>query len=224
MSQFQCPLCGKYNSYVRYDPSGFDDDIYGVDVSGRGRGLGFSFSEKYSLLYDEHLVGLITKRCHRIILFIEGVEVPKPGEVAELRKIIKEWVVWGADAEKRLAEKDSQIERLFGQHASLEKRVLGLSSEQSALLAENEEFRRAIEQWRTAYQNLMSDAASKDRQIQGYMLQNQQLRNKVKAYLDANDEDDSAAAAEMEDLLNRINESSDTDYDNLSDAIDFLLE
>ena len=108
MSMILCPLCGRFVSYARFDPSGFDDDIYGVYVSGKGRGRGFSFSEKYSLLDDNHLLGLITQRCRRILLLSEGVEVPKPGEVAELRKNIKEWAAWGADAQKQLTEKDAQ--------------------------------------------------------------------------------------------------------------------
>ena len=106
----------------------------------------------------------------------------------------------------------------------MSKKVIGVGGENSALVAENEELRRANGQWQAAYQRLKADAASKDRQIQGYKLQNQQLRDKVDGYMEANDENDSAAAAEMENLLNRINDSSDTDYDNLSDAVDFLLE
>lgn len=40
MSQFACPLCGKFVSLRLFDPSGFDRDIYAVEVRGLGRGRG----------------------------------------------------------------------------------------------------------------------------------------------------------------------------------------
>jgi hypothetical protein len=55
MSQFICPLCGKFVSVRFYDPSGFEDDILLVQVRGLGRGKGVEIVETYSLLEGGYL-------------------------------------------------------------------------------------------------------------------------------------------------------------------------
>ncbi len=64
MSQFICPLCGKFVSVRHYDPSNFEDDILLVQVRGLGRGKGVEITEKYSLLDgdDPELLDLISDR------------------------------------------------------------------------------------------------------------------------------------------------------------------
>jgi len=64
MSQFICPLCGKFASVRYYDPSDFEDDILLVQVRGLGHGKGVEIVEKYSLLdgSDPALLELISDR------------------------------------------------------------------------------------------------------------------------------------------------------------------
>ena len=64
MSQFICPLCGKFVSVRYYDPSNFEDDILLVQVRGLGHGRGVEVVEKYSLLdgSDPELLELISDR------------------------------------------------------------------------------------------------------------------------------------------------------------------
>lgn len=64
MSQFQCPLCGKYVSVRHYDPSEFEDDIILVQVRGLGRGKGVEVVETFSLLEgdDPYLLDLLSDR------------------------------------------------------------------------------------------------------------------------------------------------------------------
>jgi len=64
MSQFICPLCGKFVSVRYYDPSNFEDDILLVQVRGLGHGKGVEVVEKYSLLdgSDPELLELISDR------------------------------------------------------------------------------------------------------------------------------------------------------------------
>jgi len=64
MSQFQCPICGKFVSVRYYDPSDFDDDIFLVQVQGLGRGKGVEITETYSLLNGDNpeLLELISDR------------------------------------------------------------------------------------------------------------------------------------------------------------------
>ncbi len=64
MSQFICPLCGRFVSVRYYDPSDFEDDILIVQVRGLGHGKGVEIVEKYSLLdgSDPDLLELISDR------------------------------------------------------------------------------------------------------------------------------------------------------------------
>lgn len=64
MSQFICPLCGKFVSVGHYDPSEFEEDILLVQVRGLGHGKGVEIVERYSLLNGENpeLLDLISDR------------------------------------------------------------------------------------------------------------------------------------------------------------------
>ena len=54
MSQFICPLCGKFVSVNLYDPSDFEEDILLVQVRGLGHGRGVEVVERYSILNGEN--------------------------------------------------------------------------------------------------------------------------------------------------------------------------
>ena len=64
MSQFICPLCGKFVSVRYLDPSDFEDDILLVQVRGLGHGKGVEIVEKSSLLNGDNpeLLELISDR------------------------------------------------------------------------------------------------------------------------------------------------------------------
>ena len=77
MSQFICPLCGKFVSVRYYNPSDFEDDILLVQVRGLGHGKGVEIVEKYSLLNGDNpeLLELISDRVAVIYdLLYEEVE------------------------------------------------------------------------------------------------------------------------------------------------------
>jgi len=77
ISQWQCPLCGKFVSIRHYDPSDFEDDILLVQIRGLGRGKGFEVTKKYSLLDGDNpeLLDLISDRVAVIYdLLYEDVE------------------------------------------------------------------------------------------------------------------------------------------------------
>ena len=214
MSMFQCPACGKYISYARYDPSGFDDDILGIDVHSHGRGSGFDFSSKFSLLGDEHLCSLITKRCRRILWFTEGEEPPKPGAMANLRKINQEWAAYGAEAENTLKQQDKKIHSL---REELDR------SGPSVFAAQVEDIERKNRQLQVAYGKLESKYNLVVEEKQELGASNRRLKDQLETYKEY-DEDEPSAKAQMESLLRRINKSSNTHYTSLSDAIDWLLE
>lgn len=64
MSLWVCPVCGKQNSILHYDPTNFVDDIMIILLRGLGKGRGFEEVERYSLLdgSDPDLLELISDR------------------------------------------------------------------------------------------------------------------------------------------------------------------
>ena len=96
----------------------------------------------------------------------------------------------------------------------------------SVFAAEAEHLRKENERWQIAYKNLENAGKAKDTDIHNMKLANQQLRNDGTALRKqlVESEGDDICAVEMEELLEKINDSCNTDYDSLSDAIDYLLE
>ncbi len=166
-----CPLCGRHVPETVFDPSDFDEDIYGVDVTGLGRGKGFSASEPYSILDDKRITGLIAHRCHRILKMIEkGSRLPK-GELDALQATLESWTL----------------------HARR------LETQNSNLREENKKLREA-------YTNA----------------QRERLEPKIIPIND--DEEETSALEEMQEILDQINSSASSDFEYLSDAVNFLLE
>jgi len=87
MSLWICPICGKQNSILHYDPTDFDDDILIIRKRGLGKGKGFEEVERYSLLdgSDPELLDLISDRVAIVydLLYIdvEKDEAEDEGEV-----------------------------------------------------------------------------------------------------------------------------------------------
>lgn len=71
-SQFICPLCGKFNSVRKYDPSDFVIDVLAVATKGEGRGKGTSVVVKESIfnLDMEDLVELIGDRVFEFLTHV----------------------------------------------------------------------------------------------------------------------------------------------------------
>ena len=72
MSQLVCPLCGRFVSLKYFDPSGFEPDVFAVNVRGLGRGRGVVVSEVFSVLDEPEITGPIAERCRIILGLIEG--------------------------------------------------------------------------------------------------------------------------------------------------------
>ena len=83
MSFLLCPLCGKQTSLNRFDPSGFDLDVYVQEVVGLGRARGFATTGRGSILGQNDTCEAINERILKLIkLFIEHGIVTR-AEVAE---------------------------------------------------------------------------------------------------------------------------------------------
>jgi hypothetical protein len=88
LTQLVCPLCGRFVSLAHFDPSGFDSDIYAVEVQGLGRGRGVKVIGQHSILQrGDATLGLIKDR----ILELSGVLLEsgclKPEEIVSKLKI-----------------------------------------------------------------------------------------------------------------------------------------
>jgi hypothetical protein len=231
MSLFKCPLCGKRNSLRLYDPSNYESDIIGIDVTGLGRGGGFVDIDNFSLLDDSHLTTLITERCRKILGFIKGSEPASNIELQSYIKANREWSEWGKNAQRELNEKnaiisdfESEKRRLNNENYSLREQLKhrGPSIHQ----VENEQLQKDLNKWvkwGAQAEKQINDLSSSTRRLENEITRLKQANTKLREQIDESD-DENIYEVEMEELLERINDSSNTDYNNLSDAIDWLLE
>ena len=85
MSQFVCPLCGKFSSVKHYDPSNYEEDIMLVQVRGLGHRKGVEVSERYSLLEGENqeLLDLISDRIEILYNMLYEDDEPEEEEETE---------------------------------------------------------------------------------------------------------------------------------------------
>ena len=110
-----------------YDPSSFDDDIYGVRVHGRGRGRGFGTSEEYSLLDDENLMSKIGNRVLDILELLHGKGTLDADEILERLGIylkdadgntLEDWKEYANDLDDRITKVADDIEEALNQAVS----------------------------------------------------------------------------------------------------------
>jgi len=212
MSQLVCPLCGRFVSLKIFDPSRFESDIFAVDVRGLGRGRGFAVSEAFSVLGEPEITGVIAERCRIILGLIEGKTILSDGEASVLRAEVERW------KGEALREQRSS-EDLFAKLAELEEQVMFWRNEASRLRTARED--------RAAELAGMEDEVRKWRnRVAGLRTEVERLESKLDDQDDDNDEDEKEMLAleEMQEILDRINASANTDFEYLVDAVGFLLE
>ncbi|UCD44583.1 MAG: hypothetical protein JSV27_10760 [Candidatus Bathyarchaeota archaeon] len=213
MSQLVCPLCGRFVSLSRFDPSFFESDIFAVNVRGLGRGKGFAVSETFSVLGERAVTDPIADRCRVILGVIEGMEVLSGDEGAVLRAEVERW--------KREAQRERLVgEELFAKLVELEERNSLWRGEVSRLRSQLEE--RAAElalmeeealRWKGVASELRAE-------VGGLRFELAEADEEEDEY----DEEEMLASEEMQEILDRINASANADFECLSDAVDFLLE
>jgi len=231
MSLLICPLCGRRVSLRLFDPSGYESDLIGVQVTGLGQGKGFADLYRFSLLDDSHLTGLIARRCRKIIGFIEGSEPVSGADLQAYIKANKEWKQWGENAQRKLNDNEVVVNNFESQNRKL-KNENNVMREQlqrsgpSVFAAESEQLLRTISEWATWGAQTKKTLVEKDAEISKLRAENQRMRKDLSTLSEQRKalEETSVYATEAESLLEKINESCNTDYDDLSEAIDFLLE
>ena len=217
MTQLVCPLCGRFVALSIFDPSRFEPDIFAVNVKGLGRGRGFAVSETFSVLGDQEIMGLIADRCREILGLIEGKVVPTSKEVSALKKevvsIEGHLSYWMNETLKlRRARKNDEAEMagMEDQIALWRKETLKLRMAQKKDEAELGGMEDEVSYWRRLAKNLKEEVT--------------QLETTVGELKENATEGEMLCLEEMDELLEKINTSTNEDFEYLADAIEYLLE
>ncbi len=211
MSQLACPLCGRYVSLSRFDPSGFDNDIYAVRMVGLGRGKGFAVGPSFSVLNDVTVTGAIASRCHIILGLIEGRKTPSGGKASVLKTEVEMWK--GEAMRERKSSEDLSV-----QLVEQEEKAMFWMKEASSLRREREEYAALSAESE-------DEIRTSRRVVNGLKAEVDRLESELNNECDeGDDEDEMLAEEEMQMLLDRINFSINGSFDYLSDAINFLME
>jgi hypothetical protein len=102
-----CPMCGRHVPEEVFDPSNFEDDIYGVEVAGLGRGQGFAITNRYRI-QDPKILGLIKDRSHLILHLVDNKNYLPPQELASLRALLEKWINYA----RRLEAENEELKEL----------------------------------------------------------------------------------------------------------------
>ena len=212
LSQLACPLCGRFVSLNSFDPSHFESDIYAVNRTGLGRGRGFAVGPSFSVLGDVTITGPIASRCRKILGLIEGRGIPSSNDVPVFKLEIEKWK--GEALRERRACED-----LHAKLAELEGRAMYWRSETS-------ELQRGQGEHAAELAGLESEVRKWKSMATGLRAKVEELESELDESEgdDMDDEEEMLAVEEMQEILDRINASANTDFEYLSDAVGFLLE
>lgn len=114
MVQLICPLCGKFTSIRYFDPGSFENDVFGVDTVGLGRGRGTRVVAKFSLLDDSQLMRTIRDRCHLLVGIIDGKSPPDQKDLAALKGEVEMWRKRALDRHKEGNDLEAKIADMEG--------------------------------------------------------------------------------------------------------------
>lgn len=73
MTHLMCPICGKMTVLARFDPESLDDDVYAIETRGLGKGKGFQFYGKRSILFGSNTMEKMAER----LLTLTGLFISK---------------------------------------------------------------------------------------------------------------------------------------------------
>ena len=217
MAQLICPLCGRLVALSIFDPSDFELDICTVVQTGLGRGRGFSVSDPVSVLGDKQITGLISDRCYKILEMIEGKPIPTSKEVSkhntEISRLEELFLHWMNETLKlrRARKKDEDEMAGMEDHITyLKNETLKLRKAQKKDEAELGGIEDELRYWKRLASRLKEKLSQLEETV-----------NELKAN---ENEGELLCLEEMDELLDRINESANEDFEYLADAIEYLLE
>jgi chromosome segregation ATPase len=241
MVQLICPLCGKFSSLRYFDPSSFEHDILGVDTVGLGRGRGTRVVAKFSMLDDSTLMSIIRERCLLLVRIIDGKIPPDQKELVALQEEVEMWRKRALDMQKEEIDLEAKIAdmetdlRYWQREAKRLERFNGdyeakLAEMESSLRQWQEEARRLkklISEYesRIAYdesivKSWMNHGKKVSEEVSKLRSKNERLEQKL-----ANAQEELGFAEELvDDLLEMINTAANEEFEDLTEAVEYLLE
>jgi chromosome segregation ATPase len=178
---------------------------------GLGRGKGFAVGPSFSVLDDLTITGAIASRCRTILGLIEGRKIPSGSETSVLRAEVE--MRKGEAMRERRSSEDLTV-KLVEQ----EEQAVFWRKEASSLRREREEFAVQLagfedeaKKWRSTVAVLRAEVKRLGSELNS-------------GDDDVDDEAEIQAVEEMQEILERINSSANSDFEYLSHAVDFLLE
>ena len=211
MSQLCCPLCGRFASLRFFDPSSFESDIYAVDVRGLGRGKGVEVVSRTSVLEVPEIVIPIKNRCRELIRIIDG-KLPS-NDVSILQKDVQKWKKSALDLQKQGNDQQAQM-------VDMESHMLKWKREAQNLKRRNRDFEAKIADDESTIRGWMNHCDKLNANVHDLTLENKRLVKKIGSMT----EEEELAVEEMKEILEMVNESANTDFEYLIDAVQFLLE
>lgn len=241
MVQLVCPLCGKFSSLRYFDPSSFEHDILGVDTVGLGRGRGTRVVAKFSMLDDSTLMSIIKERCLLLVRIIDGKIPPDQKELVALKEEVEMWRKRALDMQKEeidLEAKIADMETDLRYWQREVKRLQRLNGDYEARLAEMESSLRQWQEEARRLKKLISEYESRiaydesivkswmnhgkkvSEEVSKLRSKNERLEQKL-----ANAQEELGFAEELvDDLLEMINTAANEEFEDLTEAVEYLLE
>jgi hypothetical protein len=178
---------------------------------GLGRGKGFAVGPSFSVLDDVTVTGAIASRCHIILGLIEGRKIPSGGETSVLKTKVEMWK--GEAMRERKSGEDLTIKLVEQEEQAMfwRKEASNFRREREEYAARLAGFEDEARKWTDTVVELRSEVERLGFELNG--------RDD-----DVDDDADMQAEEEMQEILERINASANSDFKYLSDAVNFLLE
>ena len=204
-------MCGRFASLRFFDPTSFDPDIYAVDVRGLGRGKGVEVVSRTSVLDVPEIIVPIKNRCRELIRIIDG-KLPSI-DAAILQKDVQKWKKSALDLQKQGNDQQAQM-------VDMESHMLKWKREAQKLKRRNRDLEAKIADDESTIRGWMSHCDNLSAKVHDLTLENKRLVKKIGSMT----EEEGLAVEEMEMVLEMINSSSNSDFEFLIDAVEFLLE
>jgi predicted nucleic acid-binding Zn-ribbon protein len=208
-----CPLCGRFVSLRFFDPGSFESDIYGVDVRGLGRGKGVEVVSRFSVLNTPEIVVPIRNRCLELIRIIDRKHPQSRDELIALQRDVQTWKKNALDLQRQGNDLqalvvDMESDMLYWRKET--QKMKKLYSDLEAKIANDE----------TTIRSWMNRCDKLNDRVKDLSMENKRLAKKIESM----EEEEELAVEEMDEILEMINSSANTDFEYLVDAVEFLLE
>jgi hypothetical protein len=103
-----CPVCNAHRQDYILLNAEFDGVITGVQVTGLGRGAGFSVTSRF-IVDDPQILSQIINRCRRILTCLDR-DYLSPKETRDLRASCQQWENYAHQLESNLEDIDDDDE------------------------------------------------------------------------------------------------------------------